>query len=68
MNTPAIVSPQEWEAARLQLRAKEKELMRALRSGAKRSRADYPRGKVRPLRILWSGLCLWTTLRDRYDG
>jgi predicted dithiol-disulfide oxidoreductase (DUF899 family) len=29
MNTPPIVSAQEWEAARLQLRAKEKEVMRA---------------------------------------
>ena len=29
MNTPPIVSRQEWQAARLQLRAKEKELMRA---------------------------------------
>ena len=29
MNTPTIVSPQEWEAARLDLLAKEKELMRA---------------------------------------
>jgi predicted dithiol-disulfide oxidoreductase (DUF899 family) len=29
MNTPAIVSPQEWEAARLQMRAKEKALTRA---------------------------------------
>ena len=30
MDTPAIVSPPEWEAARLKLRAKEKEQMRAL--------------------------------------
>ncbi|HET6547117.1 MAG TPA: DUF899 domain-containing protein [Solirubrobacter sp.] len=29
MNTPPIVSPQQWEAARLRLRAKEKELTRA---------------------------------------
>ncbi len=29
MNTPPIVSPQEWEEARLQMRAKEKEVMRA---------------------------------------
>jgi len=29
MNTPPIVSPQEWEAARLQLLVKEKELIRA---------------------------------------
>ena len=29
MNTPPIVSPQEWEAARLQLLVKEKELTRA---------------------------------------
>src|SRR5918995_1981444 len=29
LNTPPIVSPQEWEAARLQLLVKEKELTRA---------------------------------------
>src|SRR5829696_9207932 len=29
MSTPTIVSPQEWEAARLKMRAKEKQLMRA---------------------------------------
>ena len=29
MNTPAVVSPQEWEAARLEMRVKEKELTRA---------------------------------------
>ena len=29
MNTPPIVSPQEWDAARLQLLVKEKELTRA---------------------------------------
>src|SRR5215218_3112215 len=29
MSTPTIVSPQEWEAARLEMRAKEKQLMRA---------------------------------------
>jgi predicted dithiol-disulfide oxidoreductase (DUF899 family) len=29
MNTPAIVSPEEWEAARLEMREKEKELTRA---------------------------------------
>src|SRR3712207_255817 len=29
MNTPPIVSPEEWEAARLRLRVKEKELTRA---------------------------------------
>src|SRR5215212_9589993 len=29
MNTPPIVSPQEWEAARLELLVKEKELTRA---------------------------------------
>jgi predicted dithiol-disulfide oxidoreductase (DUF899 family) len=29
MNTPPIVSPQEWEAARLQLLVKEKRLTRA---------------------------------------
>ena len=29
MNTPPIVSPEEWEEARLQMRAKEREVMRA---------------------------------------
>ncbi len=29
MNTPTIVSPEEWEATRLRLRVKEKELTRA---------------------------------------
>ena len=29
MTTPSVVSPQDWEAARLELRAKEKQLMRA---------------------------------------
>jgi predicted dithiol-disulfide oxidoreductase (DUF899 family) len=29
MNTPPIVSPEEWDAARMRLRAKEKELTRA---------------------------------------
>ena len=29
MNTPSIVSPEEWEAARQQLLVKEKELTRA---------------------------------------
>jgi predicted dithiol-disulfide oxidoreductase (DUF899 family) len=29
LNTPAVVSPQEWQAARMAMRAKEKELMRA---------------------------------------
>lgn len=29
MNTPPIVSPEEWDAARMRMRAKEKELTRA---------------------------------------
>ena len=36
MNTPPIVSPQEWEAARQELLVKEKELTRA-RDGWRRS-------------------------------
>ena len=58
MNTPPIVSPQEWEAARLQMLVKEKALMRARDALAaerrrmpwmvveKRYEFEGPRGKV----------------------
>jgi predicted dithiol-disulfide oxidoreductase (DUF899 family) len=37
MNLPPIVSPQEWEAARLELLVKEKELTRARGGGRRRT-------------------------------
>ena len=58
MNTPPIVSPQEWEAARQELLVKEKELTRARdRLAAERRRMPWlavekesssrPRGEAR---------------------
>ena len=61
MNTPPIVSPQEWEAAREQLLVKEKELTRARDAlAAERRRMPWPRrvaGKVLSFATRWaSGL------------
>ena len=45
MNTPPIVSPQEWEAAREELLVKEKELTRAARRARRRAPPDAADGR-----------------------
>ena len=55
MNTPPIVSPQEWEAARQELLVKEKELTHARDALAARAAADAVAGRGEGIRVRRAG-------------